>query len=163
MRDLILVPSHYRAEFVYLCLEHLALADGSGSNKEVYVFQDVHVGDKHSQLAKLADVRAAVEAWQGKFEHLQYAERAPHSFPRNPFNFLEAYKEAYACEDVRYVYLVEDDVFVAKDFFTWHEHVMEKENPFISVGWHLIRENKNVHTGQVYKAPPPLDDPCRLS
>ena len=158
MRDIIIVPSHYRAEFIYLCLEHLALAAG-GREKEVYVFQDVHKGDKPEQLGKLVDVKAAVDVWVDRFDHLQYVERQPHSYPKNPFNFLEAYKDAYNAEDVRYVYLVEDDVMVAKDFFQWHEAIQEKESPFISVGWHLIRTNKNVHTGQAFPAPTPVDDP----
>lgn len=143
MRDLVLVPSYFRPEFLALVLEHILAADG-GRQKEVWVAQDRHINDGPELTRHLPDIKLICEKFRWQFEAFRYIERPPHGFRGNPLNFLELYKEAFHQDDCRYVYLVEDDVLVGKDFFRWHEAVQEKEAPFISVGWHCIRDTAKV-------------------
>ena len=44
MRDIVIMPSFHRPEYLYLALEHLAAADGA-KEKEVWVGQDRHTYD----------------------------------------------------------------------------------------------------------------------
>lgn len=141
--DIVLLPSYYRPEFLHLCLEHLMFATG-GQQKDVWVVQDRHHNDKSDLLMRLADVRATVDLFRDKFAGFRYIERTPHPFVGNPLNFLEAYKEAHATTNARLVYLVEDDVMVTKDFFLWHEAMQALHKPFVSVGWHCIRDTSGV-------------------
>jgi hypothetical protein len=139
--DLVLVPSNYRPEFLALCLEHLAKSDG-GAEKEVWVSQDRHFAEEYKQNL-LSEVREVVDKSAYSFHRIRLIVRHPHNFIGNVYNFMELYKEAYAQPDIRYVYLVEDDVMVGKDFFRWHEAVQQRDSSyFCSVGWHCIRNNK---------------------
>lgn len=135
--DLVIVPSHYRPEYLYLCLERLAQADG-GRNKCVRIYQDRHVQDDALRLAELPNIHAVVKRFNGRFTDIQYIEREPHTGVGNTRNFLEAYKRAYT-DSWRYVYLVEDDVHVGPDFFKWHEAVQARGDYFCSVAWWCIR------------------------
>lgn len=138
-RDIVIVPSYYRPEYIALCLEYLAAADGA-KEKEVWVGQDRHTNDGRYLTNELPAVRHVVDSFKlaGKFASITYIERAPTPYIGNPSNFLELYKQAYET-DARYVYLVEDDVLVAPDFFRWHEAVQAKHDLLVSVGWHCVR------------------------
>lgn len=142
-RDLVLLPCYYRPEFLALALEHILAADG-GREKEVWVAQDRHTFDSPDLLRQLPDIRLVAEKYRWEFAAFRFIERTPHNYRGNPLNFLELYKAAYQEGDVRYVYLVEDDVLVGPDFFRWHEAIQQLENPFISVGWHCIRDTARV-------------------
>lgn len=134
MRDLILIPTFARPEYLQLCLEHIAAADKGEVPKDVWVMHDRHTYDQ-PHIAKEVELSRAVA---NKFV-VNFYERSPHPYIGNPLNFLELYKSAYEKKDVRYVFLIEDDVLVAKDFFKWHEAVQARGDYFITVGWHCIR------------------------
>lgn len=142
MRDVVIVPSYFRPEYLALCLEYLAAADGA-KEKEVWVEQDRAFGKQGHLLAELPAVRQVVNAHSlnKSFAKLEYRERPHNPYIGNPCNFMEAYLRAYE-QDFRYVYLVEDDVLVAKDFFRWHEAVQETDDFFVTVGWHCVRNPK---------------------
>lgn len=137
MRDIVIVPSFYRPEYLALCLEAIANAQG-GSEKEVWVGQDIHNNDQVWMQRDLPLVKQVVEQFAGKFRTILYVERPSHHYIGNPCNFLELYKAAYAT-DARYVYLIEDDVHIGPDFFQWHEAVQARGDYWITVGWHCIR------------------------
>lgn len=145
MTDLVLVPTFSRPEYLTLCLEHLALADG-GRDKRVWISHDRHVNDFPGVAKEVEITKTVIAKFQSAFAELRFTVRTPHPYIGNPCNFLELYKEAYAQQDVRYVYLVEDDVLVGADFFRWHEAVQLRgllRNPyFCTVGWHCIRNAK---------------------
>lgn len=148
--DVVIVPSFYRPEFLTLCLEHLTKAIPGTAERVLWIFQDRHAGDGVELVRHLGDVRRIADTFVKQWgKGSQYVERRPHGFRANPYNFLEAYKEAYD-QEPRYVYLVEEDVLVAPDFFLWHEAIQTKEEPFISVGWHCVRPSAKV---------PPTNDP----
>lgn len=138
MYDIVIVPSYFRPEYLQLALEHLATADGAGE-KIVWVEQDRACVHTPHLVSELPHVRQVISRFANAFEALIYSERPPNGYIGNPCNFLEAYKRAYKCADARYVYLVEDDVLVSKDFFRWHEAVQATDDFFVTVGWHCVR------------------------
>lgn len=145
MRDLVLIPTFARPEYLQLALEHLAAADG-GPDKEIWIMHDRHVNDPGHILAEIEAAQKIAEAFEPKFKALKFHKRSAHPYVGNPLNFLELYKSAYET-DARYVYLVEDDVLVSKDFFKWHEAVQARGDYFVTVGWHCIR-NAEVKASQ---------------
>lgn len=139
MRDIVLVPTYNRPEYLLLCLERILAADG-GSEKEVWVQHDTH---QNIPSADLSLTREVVCRFEGKFAYLRYGERLPHGYYGNTFSTMEMYKQA--CEtDARFVYLVEDDVHVGVDFFRWHESVQGSGTYFCSVAWSCRRNPKAV-------------------
>lgn len=140
MNDIVIIPTYARPDYLWLCLEHLERAAGDRP-VEFWVFQDKR---EHPQFSWIEQDSALTRSVVAAFPqlNLRFVERKPHSFVGNPLNFLEAYKEAHAT-DARYIYLVEDDVLVAPDFFQWHEAVQARADYFVTVGWHNIR-NRHV-------------------
>src|SRR5208282_2009812 len=118
-RDVVLVTTFYRAEYLWTCLQAIADAEG-GPAKEVWVAQDHHTGEHGTELQQ-AENRQVFEHFLTLLPKLRWIDRAPHNYQGNSYNCLELYKEAYGQQDVRFVYLVEDDILVEKDFFRWHE------------------------------------------
>jgi len=140
-RDIVCVPSYYRPEYLYLTLESIANAV-TGLEKHVVIAQDRHTYDSPELISELPEIEKVVRHFERIFPSLHYIERRPHAYLGNPYNFLELYKDAYGQKDVRYVYLIEDDVRVAQDFFLWHEAVQTRANYFCTVGWHCIRNRE---------------------
>lgn len=140
--DLVLIPTFARPEYLHLCLEHLRQADG-GTEKHVWIAQDSHHRDSVDQKSRNAESRGVAEMARPYFADVRFIPRQPHGYVGNPYNFLELYREAYA-SNARFVYLVEDDVLVGRDFFTWHETVQAKSEYLCSVGWHCIRNPKAI-------------------
>jgi len=137
MRDLVLIPSFFRPEYLFLCLEHILKAAG-GSEKEIWVSQDRKIEEPGDLSQDIGNVFRVVS----HFSHsccVRYIERKRNPFNANVYNVLELYKEAYVTPGVRFVYLIEDDVLIAPDFFVWHEAVNERGDYFCSVGWHCSR------------------------
>ncbi len=140
MRDLVLIPTFARPEYLALQLEYMAAADGA-KEKHVCIFHDRHVNDSTHVAKEIVETERVAEAHRlgASFASLQFAVRQPHPYIGNPLNFLEAYKYAFQQPDVRYVYLIEDDVVINRDFFRWHEAVQARGDFFCTVGWHCIR------------------------
>lgn len=144
MNDVVIVPSYYRPEFLSLCLEHLASAV-DGKQKRVFVYQDRHIGDTSEMVnVLLPEIQEVCRRAKSLFEEFHYIERHPVLYRGNPYNFLEAYNSAYQETESEFVFLVEDDVMVCRDFFLWHYAIQDELNPFISVAWHCIRESAKV-------------------
>lgn len=137
-RDLVLVPAFARPEYLHLCLEHLRAAGA----KHIWVAQDAHHRDSPAIKALMLEV-LDVAISSGCERVIQ---REPHGYIGNPYNIMELYKLAFE-SDARYVYLVEDDVIVGSDFFRWHEAVQERGDYFCSVGWHCIRNERALKSG----------------
>ena len=137
MRDIVLVTTYFRPEYLWLCLQAIADADG-GKDKEVWVAHDHH----KSESADPENLEIE-NHFKEVFAAFRWIDRAPHTHAGNSYNCLELYKEAYKT-DARFVYLVEDDILVEKDFFRWNEAVQSKGDYFCSVGWHCKRNPKYV-------------------
>jgi hypothetical protein len=137
--DIVLIPAYMRPEYLALCLEHLAAAEGSRQDKEYWICQDMRHDDQHRYGMQM---RWTKEVLDSSPLPVRYIERKPHGWSGNSYNTMEAYKEAYGT-DARYVYLVEEDVLVTKDFFSWHERVQAVEpDTMCSIGYRCSRNNE---------------------
>lgn len=140
MPDIVLVPTYSRPEYLWLCLEVIGKADG-GSSKVVWVARDCHAADGSKYAREAAEIRAVVADYRSAFAGLRFIERAPHPYYGNSYNTLELYREAMA-SGAEFIYLVEDDVIVERDFFRWHEAVQSKGNYFCSIARYICKGRK---------------------
>lgn len=136
MKDIVIIPTYFRPEYLTLCLEHIKAA-AWGRTIEVRVYHDAPKSD--------GDGRDSRKVFEASGLPGYFVVRPKHNAIGNTLNFLEAYRAAY--EDgfnARYVYLIEDDVLVGPDFFDWHEAVQPRRNYFCSIAWHCIRNPKAI-------------------
>ena len=129
MRDIVLVPVYSRPDYLRVCLEYLARAEGI-ADKEVWICIDRGRSLIREFYEVLNDFRNQI--------NFSVIIRPEHSYMGNSMNVLEAYKEAYQT-DAKFIYLVEDDVVVQPDFFTWHEAVQKTGDYFCSVAYRCLR------------------------
>lgn len=132
MKDVILITTYNRPDYLRLCLEYLAAAPGIG-NCEVRVCIDRGKGLLREFYDVVNDFRTQIA--------LSTTVRPEHSYMGNSFNTLEAYKEAYQT-NAQFVYLVEDDVLVRPDFFKWHEAVQSRGDFMCSVAYRCSRNSE---------------------
>ena len=105
--DVVIVTCYSRPDYLRLCLDYLSVADGV-KDKEIWISID----RGKSLLREFYDVLNDFRDRLNIFTII----RPEHNYHGNTYNTLEAYKEAYAT-DAKYVYLIEDDVLITKDFF----------------------------------------------
>ena len=127
MSDILIVPTFDRAEMLYHCLQNLSRAEGSDL-LEWRICVDDHP-DRHYDPS-------VHEVLEMTFEGRPVATvtfRGAHSGWGNSRNLLTAYQDAYE-SDAEYVFMVEDDVMVARDFFLWSYRAHREHNPFVTIG-----------------------------
>ena len=126
MKDIVLIPTYLRPEFLQICLEHLAETTATSTPKEFWICADQRPDDCYRHKLELEWQAEVLEAWRRTLP-IKFFQVEKHLFNGNSYNVLESYKRAYREPGVRYVYLVEDDVLVSPDFFSWHEATKEVE------------------------------------
>jgi hypothetical protein len=141
-KDIIIIPTYMRPEYLNLCLSFLAGAEFTDTPKEFWICQDMRPDDQFRHKIMLEWTAEVLSTWRGRLP-LKLIKANPHTYAGNSFNLMEAYKRAYQAEGVRYVYLVEDDVLVMPDFFRWHEAIQEKEpDAMCSIAYRCSRNHE---------------------
>lgn len=142
MKDIIVIPTYLRPEYLQVCLEHLANTKATPTQKEFWVCSDQRPEDEYRWKILLDWQKEVISAWRGNLP-IKFIQGIKHQFSGNSFNTLESYKKAYYEEGVRNVYLVEDDVFVTPDFFKWHEAAAEMEpDALCSIAYRCSRNHE---------------------
>ena len=126
--DVVLITTYNRPEYLRLCLEYLAQAEGIDT-KEIWICIDRGRVLYREICEVLCDFPKL---------HIRTFVRDAHTYHGNTYNTMEAYKEAYA-SNANFVYLVEDDVLVRPDFFKWHESVQACGDFMCSIAYHCLR------------------------
>jgi hypothetical protein len=139
MKDVILIPTYCRPEYLQLCLEKLNDCDGV-QDKQIWLLEDQHPGDQHTHKLELEWTWQVFGAWRGALD-IHVVPSGIHITEGNSFNVLEGYKRAFVSGAER-VYLVEDDVLVTPDFLTWHEKIQQKGDFFCSVANNCFWKNR---------------------
>ena len=124
--NIVLVPCYKRSEMLFHCLLNLSRAKGI-ENHRVVVCEDNHVGEPPD------NDNAKVVGSCGLIADRDLRVIEPHRYWGNNWNTLKSYEWA-SRQDCELVYLVEEDVIVGEDFFTWHETVQRELQPFCSIG-----------------------------
>lgn len=130
--DTVIITTYNRPDYLRLCLEYLSRAQGI-ETKDIRLYVD-----RGSSLKR--EFYEVVNDFQNIL-HVVVTFRPEHAYMGNSMNTLEAYKEAYQT-DSEFIYLVEDDVLVQPDFFTWHEAVQSRGDFMASIGYRCIRNSK---------------------
>lgn len=108
MREVVIVPAWRRPDFLYACLERLRCAD-EGTQHYWIALDRGH--DK--RVAEVARRFVGTMGARGRV-----IERT-HAYRGNSFNVLTSYREAVEA-GYEMIHLVEEDVFVADDYFAFH-------------------------------------------
>lgn len=138
MTDLVIIPTFDRPEFLWICLQNLyENMDSPNCNMEFWVCEDIHA-DKPKGFTTEIEMLAVIREWQPKLG-FQYFATTPHTTYGNSYNVLNSLVRAADNGSYRYVYLIEDDVLVTPDFFSWNEQAQEKFKPWASCAGRLNR------------------------
>jgi hypothetical protein len=134
MRDIVIIPTYDRPEMLWMCLEYLS-ACKEAQELEIWIRIDNH------DIVRSQTVERETDAVLQNFSHLplRIKYRQPHRYDGNTFNIMESYLEAY-WSGAEHVYLIEDDVIVCKDFFSWHRQAQSDNQCFCSVAWKCLKD-----------------------
>ena len=130
MKNIVVLPNYNRPEFLHVCLELIQKADKA--DEMMYLFCFDH-GYDH-ELKKVYDAfpleKTLIEMDRHKFNNLTKQSR----------NVLNGLIAGSYLSDGGLVFLIEDDIFVGTDFFTFHMdlHKIEK-----TIFCSILSENNN--------------------
>lgn len=142
MKDIVLIPTYRRPEYLYLCLEHLAKTYPDAQDREFWICEDSRPHDEYTFKIVREWEHDVYNAWIKRLP-LCWIKQREHEYNGNSFNVMRSYRAAYEQPDVRFVYLVEDDVFVTPDFFRWHEDMSRVEpNAMCSIAYRCSRNHE---------------------
>jgi len=106
---IVLIPVYQRPEFLKVCLEYIQAAELSESF-EYWFLCDFGFDPKNIRV---------IDQFPYKKRIIKRSKHRYKPVTKQSFNLLEGYKEAVAT-GADNVFLIEDDIFVANDFFKWH-------------------------------------------
>lgn len=113
-RDVVVLPCWRRPEFLWHCLDNLAKAEGIA---DIMVIVRPDTGFSEENLDVVREFAERLPQLE-----IQYPTPAPYRRTKQSANVLLGYLLA-AARAKRFVFLVEEDVMVARDFFRWHREV----------------------------------------
>lgn len=123
MKDVVIVPTFDRPEFLWLCLENIAAADG-WQDSVILVCEDIHA-DKPKSFTVEIEMLATIRYFEKVFgQNFRYRHMTPHTTYGNSLNLLRAFQESECC-GYELICVVEDDVLVTKDFFLWNQRLFD--------------------------------------
>jgi hypothetical protein len=113
-RDVLVLPCWRRPEFLWHCLDNLTRADGVQELHVVFRPDTGHDPDNIDVIRGFADRLASFE--------ISLPVPCPFRRTKQSANLLLAYLHA-AVTTRQFVYLLEEDTMIARDFFRWHRAV----------------------------------------
>lgn len=126
MPNVVIIPCHSRPEFLGACLNRISLAEGWEKNHYLFCVDD----HKFAGGAYNPQVIEVIKQFPGE---KTVKIRPKDSIRSNTRNVLEGYKEAHRIATDTggdLVYLIEEDILIARDFFTFHERVQAVTDEF---------------------------------
>lgn len=128
MKDICIIPTHERPEFLWLTLEKI----GEATDRENIVFwvcEDIH-SKKSEQLQR--DILAAIDYGRKLSLDIRHCQ-VMHDSHGSSYNVLTSFRKA--CETAaEFIFFIEDDVRITKDFFRFCYAAQEKFDPFFVTG-----------------------------
>jgi hypothetical protein len=135
-QDIVLVPCWRRPEMLWHCIDNICKAEG------IEAMHVVFRPDSGFDPDNLAVIREHAKRLPS--HEVQPAPRCPYRRTKLSANILLGYLNA-AARAARYVYMVEEDIMVGRDFFRWHAAVhAQRANLFCSIA--VRNHNRNVRT-----------------
>ena len=123
MMDVVVIPCWRRAELLYHALHHIQRAEGA--DQFHYIFRMDH---GHS-----AELHEVVRGFPFNHE-IAVTARTNYRHTKQSYSVLSGYALAAEKTD-GLVFLIEEDIFIATDFFRWHREVhAQQPDLFCSIG-----------------------------
>src|ERR1700692_2677356 len=119
-RDVVVLPCWRRPEFLWHCLDNLTRADGIGSVQVLFRADTGHSPENIDVIHAFADRLPGFQ--------ISLPEPCPFRRTKQSANLLLGYLRA-AAQSRQYVFVVEEDTMVARDFFRWHRAVHGAAGP----------------------------------
>ena len=123
MIDVVVIPCWKRAEFLSHCIAHILHAEGAGQLHYIFRMDAGHSPELHEVVRGFP------------FSHeIAVTPRTNYRHTKQSYSVLSGY--ALAAEKAEgLVFLIEEDIFVATDFFRWHREVhAQQPDLFCSIG-----------------------------
>jgi hypothetical protein len=115
MKDICILVGWQRPEYMELCLERIVLAEGS-ENLLYYVLLDNGFDPKYLDLFK-----------SFPYEHILIKrEKSGYKLGKQSYNVISGLLSASISTD-KYVYYVEEDILISKDFFTYCNSALKED------------------------------------
>jgi hypothetical protein len=113
-KDVVVLPCWRRPEFLWHCLDNISRADDA-SDLVLHIRPDTGYAPENLEV---------VRSFSDRIENIEIQWPTPAAFRRTKqsANVLLGYLRA-AAQARRYVFLIEEDVMVGRDFFRWHRAV----------------------------------------
>ena len=121
MKHLTIIPCYSRPEFLHYTLRHIEQAELSDQMMYLFSLDSGYTQDHWEVLNTFKYPYNVIQRGV-----MQY------KLTKQSYNLLKAYEQGVLLSD-KYIFMIEDDIFISKDFFKWHIEVQEKENPFCSI------------------------------
>ena len=122
MKDIVLIPCWRRPEFLYICLEQISKAEGADN---LHYFFSVDNGYDPQILDVINLFQFSKEVY--------VRPRSAYKLGKQSYNLLKGYE--YCAEKAKeFVFMIEEDVFIANDFFKWHYAVQADKELYASIG-----------------------------
>ena len=129
-KDVVMITSFNRPEFVQLNLEHLAT--NTGFRELHYVFAQDRGSAREHEVRRV--IGNFVERYGVSYDIVTPTKEAAHaSIMKQSYNLYNGYKHCTEITD-GLIYMVEDDVLVADRFIEWGRRIHTACNPFAAIG-----------------------------
>lgn len=149
MKDVVLIPAYRRAELLHHTLQHIQHAERAEQVHYIFRFD-------HGYSAELHEV---VRGFPLSHE-IAVTARSSYGIGKQSFSLLSGYKYA-AGKSGGKVFMIEEDVFIASDFFAWH-YAVHNEHPDLFCSIAVANPNRVVPTGAHDEYYLTTDDYCSL-
>ncbi len=133
-RDVVLVPCWRRPEMLWHCLDNLCKAEGVQAMHVIFRLDSGYDADNLAVINEHARHLGSHE--------LQPAPHCPYRRTKLSANILLGYLQA-AAQARRYIYLIEEDIMVGRDFFRWHAAV-QSQRPDLFCSIAVRNHNRHV-------------------
>lgn len=113
MKGIVIIPTFRRPGFLEVCLEHIQAARGWKDYNYLFAI------DRNDKTCDGVMRRFYDAGARGA-----YTARPIHNFKGNVFNIMSAYQVAHSLAidaGAPFIHLIEDDIFIAPDYFDFHE------------------------------------------
>lgn len=151
-KPVVLIPAWRRPEFLWHCLENIKNARQSGRYHYVFRFDQGHS----------PELFQVIDGFPFSYE-VTITQRSPYRVAKQSFSLLTGYQiAAQRAGREQLVFMIEEDVMIAQDFFEWHEAIhAEQKHLWCSIG--VANPNRKVNVqgegGDYYLT---SDDYCSL-
>ena len=126
--NVVLIPNYTRPEMLTIMLEQLEKTVHFRSH---YYLFTIDYGGLVKELTQVINQFFERNQVAGSIYNIP---KTPYTTTKQSFAIVSGYRKAIELENPEYVFLLEDDIMVANNFFHWHYTVHETNGIFCSIG-----------------------------